>query len=295
MRISTQATEQRRLATLFRSQQRLETAQDQVSTGKRLQRPSDSPADMGELLKTRSSLGTLARRNDALNAALPNMRASESTLGDMTSALREVRTQALQAKNATSTPEQRAALADQIGRLAGRVRDLANSSQGGQRLFAGTATGTEPFPQAEPIVYAGSPNSQQAEVGEGAVLDVSIPGGRLLNSRGGTDLFQNLKDLEAAVRTGSNAEISSGMDALDVDLDNVTRLRGDMGAKLQYVELTQNRISTQKDALDQSASDLENVDFTEAVLNAKSAETAHEAALAMAGRIGNTTLLDYLR
>lgn len=295
MRLSTQATQQRRLANLFRSQQRLETAQEQVSSGKRIQRPSDSPTEMKELLKTRSSLGGLDRRNDALNASLPNMKGAETALGDMASALREIKTQALQAKNASTGPEQRIALADQIGRLAGRVRDLANSSQGGQRFFSGTATEAEPFPQADPIIYAGSPNALQAEVGDDAMLDVSLPGDRLLNARGDTDLFQNLKDLEAAVRSGSTAQIGEGMDALDADLSNVTRLRGDMGAKLQYVELSQSRISTQKAALEKSASDIENVDFAESVLNAKSVETAHEAALAMAGRIGGTTLLDYLR
>jgi flagellar hook-associated protein 3 FlgL len=295
MRLTTQATEQRRLSTLFRSQQRLETAQEQVSSGKRIHRPSDSPAEMAELLKARSGLGALARRDEGLKAALPGMKATESTLGDMASALRDVRTQTLQANNATATPEQRAALADQIGRLAIRIRDLANSSQNGQRLFSGTATGTEPFPQADPVVYTGSPNALQVEVGEDATLASSITGDQLLNSRQGTDLFKNLKMLEQSVRTGSTAQITDGLKGVDADLDNLTRLRGDMGARLQYVDLAQNRIATQHTALSEMASDIENVDFTEAVLNAKSAETAHEAALAMAGRIGSTTLLDYLR
>jgi flagellar hook-associated protein 3 FlgL len=213
----------------------------------------------------------------------------------MTDTLREVRNLTLQANNSTTSSDQRQVLADQIDRLKDRLLTLANSQNDGRYLFAGTETTTQPFTAGPPVNYTGNNTPQEVSLTVGAPFATSVTGTALLNTRGGTDLFQNLTTLSAAIRTGDNAAIGAGLNGLDVDLDNVIRQNGDMGARLQYVDLMRQQaddnLATSKGRLSQ----LQDVDLAEAIIEEKSAENAQQAALAMAGRIDQPSLLDYLR
>ncbi|HEV8632364.1 MAG TPA: hypothetical protein VGV61_18765, partial [Thermoanaerobaculia bacterium] len=140
MRVTNYQNRQHHIAELLRGQERLEDTRDRVSSGRRIQDPSDAPNEIAELLRTQSHAAELTRRRDATDAALVPMKAAESTLGDLSTALRQVRTLTLQARNASTSADQRQLLADQVQQIAGRVRDLANTQVDGRYLFAGTAT-----------------------------------------------------------------------------------------------------------------------------------------------------------
>lgn len=294
MRVTTLQTRERRIDALLRQQVRVEKARDQVSSGRRIQRPSDSPGEIGELLRTRGDVAELGRRSAATEALLPAMRAGEAILGEISGALREVRNLALQANNDTGSDEQRASLADQVARLRDRIRDLGNSEISNRALFAGTATGSVPFPAGPPVTYEGNGDPLKLNLGGEALFDASITGDRILNARVGTDLFQNLEELEAAMRAGDHEGIAAGMGALDEDLTNTVRLRGEMGARLQYVELIRDQIEDGIVAGRARQSYLEDADLASAVIEATSAETAHEATLLVASRLERPSLLDFL-
>lgn len=300
MRVTTLQSLQRRIAEILQGQERLEAARDRVSSGRRIQRPSDSPAEIAELLRARTLVADLEQRRATADAFLPHMRASEMALGEIAGAVREIRILALQANNGTISPEQRLTLGEQVQRLRDRVRDLANTRISGRYLFAGTNTLTEPFTAGEPISYTGNTAPIQASLFDGGLLDVSVTGDALLNRRdlagsGSTDLFQNLFAVETAVRSGDNKQIAAGLTALDEDLHHLLRLRGDMGARIQYVEAMRRRIEEDLLAAKQRQSDLEDVDLAAAILEAGTAETAHEARLLAASPRHRTSLLDYLR
>lgn len=295
MRITYRLEHERRVADLMRGEERLAAARDQVSTGRRIQRPSDAPDEIGELLRVRSDLAVLTQRQAAADAALPGMQASDSALGDIATALHEVRTFALQAQNSTASTEQRQVLGDQIDHIRTRMVDLANTQVSGRYLFAGTNTDIQPFSAGPAVNYTGNNSSLQASLTAGPPFDTSVTGGALLNRRGGTDLFQNLSDLAAAIRSGDSSTITTGLTGLDEDIHNVVRLRADMGARIQYVNAAKQKLGDDLAAAQQHQSKVQDADLASALLDARSAENAHEAALAMAGRIDRPSLLDYLR
>ncbi len=295
IRTANALTSQRRIAEILRGQERLEAARDQVSSGRRLQRPSDSPTEIAELLRTRSNVVELTRRRDSADAFLPAMKASVSALDDMTNALREVRTLTLQAVNGTTNPEQRQVLGDQIDRIRARIVSLGNTQIAGRYLFAGTNTSAEPFAAGPPVVYSGNTATLEVSLNAGPPFSASVSGQSLLNARGGTDLFQNLSRLEAAIRSGDTGAMSAGLKELDADYSNIVRQNGDMGARVQYVELVRRQLDDDLTSANARQSQLQDVDLASAVIEEKTAENAQEATLAMAGRIDRPSLLDYLR
>jgi len=294
MRITNLWTRERRLGEMLRGQERLEAARERVSSGRRIQDPSDAPNDIAELLRVRAQVAELSRRQDGIDATLPGMKATEAALGDLSAALREVRTLTLQARNGTASAEQHGVLADQVGRIADRARDLANTRVNGRYLFAGTATDGEPFSAGPPVTYAGNDRSLTLSVLEGTLFATNVSGETLRNTRDGTDLFGNLEQLEAVIRAGDADGMGAALTALDADLEHVVRQRADMGARLQYVQLARERIGDGVLAARERQSQLEDVDLAAAVLEYSTAENAHEATLAVAGRIGRPSLLDYL-
>src|SRR5205807_2760478 len=127
MRVTTLQSRDQRIGEILREEERLQTAQDQVSTGLRIQRPSDDPHAIAELLRTHSDVAGLTQQKESATAALTTMQAGDAPLGDIATALRQAQTAALQANNATSSPQQREILAGEIDQLRERIRSLSNS------------------------------------------------------------------------------------------------------------------------------------------------------------------------
>jgi flagellar hook-associated protein 3 FlgL len=295
MRVTNLALQQQRIGEILRREEELESATNRVSSGQRIQRPSDAPDQIAQLLRAQSTVAELNRRQASVENALPFMQASESALGDISSALLSARQSALQANNGTLSPEERQTLTDQVLQIRDRVRDLANTRLDDRYLFAGTQTDGKPFSPAPPITYAGNGATLQLDLGSGAGLATNVSGASLLNQRGTTDLFQSLTSLAAAIQSGDSAGIAKGLTSLDEDRSNVTHLRADMGARIQYVQLVQQRLSDDLLTAQGEQSRLQDVDLAEAILEAKSAETAQQASLMVASQQGQSSLLDYLR
>lgn len=295
MRVTDQMIQQRRLREVLRGQGRLETAQLQVSTGKRITKPSDDPSAINPLLRLRGEATALTQRKSSLADASTHLTATEKALGDIGGYLRQVKNLAIQANMGTIDAAQRDVLAGQIERLRDQVLHAANTQQGNRNLFGGTVTGNTPFAAGPPVSYLGNGNRLRVEVSPGATFEISVSGSEIMDARGGTDLFANLSSLATAIRGGDAAALKAGMDRIDEDSLHITALRGDAGARIQYVKMAQDRTDEQIDSVKAQQSAHEDVDLAEAILNEKAAETAHEASLAMTGRLGSLSLLDYLR
>lgn len=89
-------------------------------------------------------------------------------------------------------------------------------------------------------------------------------------------------------------DISSVLADLDEDLDRLLLERADLGARSNYVELTQSRLKDNYTTFTELLSNNEDVDYAEASLKLASAETVYEAALAAGAKVIQKSLLDFL-
>src|SRR4051812_47871059 len=117
MRVTTYFSQARRIAQMLQGEERLQDATDRVTNGQRISRPSDDPGHIGELLRTRSEISDLTRRKASVDTSLPFIQGAESTLGQISSMLLQIKSAALQASNTTTSADQRQILGDQVARL----------------------------------------------------------------------------------------------------------------------------------------------------------------------------------
>lgn len=146
MRITTSQIFQRGLSNLLVQQGKMLKLQQQLSSQKKIQYPSDDPlvAIQGDLLRqTINFTNTYQQNRQAAEAALTF---EESILSNSISVLQKLRELQVQgANNSLSLPD-REAIAAEAQSLLNQLQDLGNSQDSdGNYIFSGSQTTTQPF------------------------------------------------------------------------------------------------------------------------------------------------------
>jgi len=194
-RISTASLARATLSDMTQRQQAIAEVREQIASGKRINRPSDDPAQAAQLreLDTARSRLTQYERNAAM--AQTRLAIEESTLGSMGDTLNRIRELTVQAANDSNGQAEREAIAVEIeGRLRG-LYELANvRDAGGDALFAGSRGAATPFSQPAPgdtlALYAGDDVERHISLGaERSVVSAHTGGKAFLRIAAGNGDF----------------------------------------------------------------------------------------------------------
>jgi flagellin-like hook-associated protein FlgL len=108
-------------------------------------------------------------------------------------------------------------------------------------------------------------------------------------------VFANLAKLQAAMQKGDQKAITAAAEALQGDYDRVVRVRGQTGAAVQEVESRQDRLTDENLSTKTLLSQLEDLDFTEAISKFSLLQTSLQASLQTTGKTLDMSLIDFLR
>ncbi|MEL7024014.1 MAG: flagellar hook-associated protein FlgL [Pseudomonadota bacterium] len=146
MRVTNQGFFKNAVGNIQDLQRELNAVQEQIATGRRIQRPSDDPNGASRILDYRESLATLEQYQRNTELARNRLRLSEDTLTQVTSELQRIRELTLQAANASQTNETRGFIATELSESVEALLGLANTRDASdQFLFSGFQSGTQPF------------------------------------------------------------------------------------------------------------------------------------------------------
>lgn len=268
-------------------------AQQQVSSGKRINNLSDDPYGATVSISMRTLKAQLEQYNANLDQAKGFLGYTESSLSEITKVLNSVYQVAVQGANSTNDAAANQALVTQLNTLQTRIVDLANSQgPNGEYLFAGQKTDSAPYSIVNgALTCAGDSNSILVETSPNSQMAVNIPGGATF-----TNLYQTIANLKSDLSAGNLSKISSqDIASIKSGLDQITQLNGQVGAKLQTIA-TQSQ-DNQKRITDFTASisGVEDVDVAQAMVNLTKAQTAYQAALMTTGQANKFSLLDFIQ
>jgi flagellar hook-associated protein 3 FlgL len=134
------------VATLQTRQNVLSNLQESLSTGKKINTPSDDPTGAAQAERALNRLSRIATDQRALETQRNSIASAESTLGSVTDALQQVRDLVVSAGNGTLTSADRKTITDQITGLRQQILSLANTQDSnGQPLFAALGSALAPF------------------------------------------------------------------------------------------------------------------------------------------------------
>ncbi len=268
--------------------------QERLSTGKQLTRSSEDPIGMNRALELRATLN--AREQEGRNATDGEMwlDLADTKLQDVVSQIQRARELAVRGATYVG-PQEREAIALEIGHLRDDIVALANSQHQGRGLFSGFNSGDAVQKVAGTWSYTGDAGQINRRVGENEVVTINVTGDVAFGFAAGNDVFTVLDDLETALYADDTAGVEGGIAGLDTSLETVLGGLGIVGARTNQIEAAAGRTANDIQTIRGQLSTLEDVDLAEAVMELELQQTAYEAALAAFSRSAQTSLLDFLR
>lgn len=205
-RVSTANAFEAGIAALQQRQRALVEAQEQLTSGKRISRISDDPANAARAERARSAELRSEADQRALEASRAAMVQVEAAYGDANDLLEQVRELMVSAGNPLYGTAERQAVAERIRGLREQLLAIANRGDGaGGYLFGGQGIAQPPFIDAPGgVQYVASAGQQQAASDE--LLPLAVDGERtFLGSRSGNGVF-----VTAATTSNGSAWIDAG-------------------------------------------------------------------------------------
>ena len=174
MRVSSKSLYAGLLTNLQSALRDITDAQEQLTTGKRINAPSDDPIGVARLMSYKSGLRTIASEESGLESATTWLAMTEQTLGQITDVANSARANGLSAISSTNE-DARDALATQVDAAIEQVVAIANGQLRGRYMLSGTATRTAPVEyDGASASYQGSGDPLVQATGSGTWLEVGV-------------------------------------------------------------------------------------------------------------------------
>src|SRR5574337_127601 len=177
MRVSTSWMQQQSIGNMMNRQGDLSDLNTQLSTGKRINQPSDDPVGAARALDMSHLIADAAQYQRNITSANARLGLEDQTLSNTSNVLGRVRTLLLQAANGSQTDETRGDIAAEMVQLRQQLLGQANSTDGqGEYIFAGNRTGSQPFASQGSVSYLGDDGQRMVAAGPGLQVATGDPG-----------------------------------------------------------------------------------------------------------------------
>lgn len=155
-----------------------------VSTGKQINRLSDNPSGLSQVMKIKSSIGNIAQYDKNMDLAVTWLTGGESALSSINDLVLDMQLLSNQMANASNNANQRADAAETAAGVLEQIISLANTEVNGNYIFSGTRTNVNPFAvddqsNPEEVRYQGDNIPFAVSSEKGASLSVGRDGSQV--------------------------------------------------------------------------------------------------------------------
>jgi len=207
MRVSTSYIFDQNLTAMLNQQSELGKTQLQVSTGKRILKPSDDPAGSVQILNLQREFSVTEQYLANADKAENKQAIEEGSLQSVNDILQRVRELAVQGLNDTNTQNDRTAIATEMNQLNEQLLSLANTrDSNGDYLFSGFNSNTQPY-QTINGAYQGDEGQRNIKVGSGVLVETNDPGNAVFEA--------------AHVSTEISKTVTSGVSNSNISIINI--------------------------------------------------------------------------
>jgi flagellar hook-associated protein 3 FlgL len=293
MRVTQSMLSTNLLRNLNQSYKELDTYFNQLNTGKKFSRPSEDPVSAMKGINFRSELNQIEQYQRNTNEATNWFDNTDAALDQINSGVQRIRYLAVQASNGTYGDAELESIRAEVNQIRNDLEDMANTKVNDQYIFNGTHTSTAPIPEGESYATFNDANVE-IEVASGSMLPINVSGEEVFGS-GEDSLFGVIDSFMEKLSGQSDEPIDETLVQLDDYIDQGISARADLGARMNRLELIENRLSQQEVVATSTLSENEDVNFAEAITKLMTQQSIHQAALSSGARIMQPTLLDFLR
>lgn len=298
MRISTLMMYQQTMGGITNSQSTWLKYGEQMSTGLRVNRPSDDPIAASQAVVLSQAQAQTSQFASARTFATQRISQEENTLSTVTTAIQSAQEKIVYAGNGTLSDDDRASLATDLQGIRDQLMNLANSQDGnGRYMFAGYKTDSAPFDASG--TYNGSNTNVEQQVDASRTMVIGHTGDKIFDavtpnavknpdgSMPEKNLFVMLDNAITALKTPvagddtaqatAQATIDETNRGLRNSLNNVLSVRAEVGTQLNELDKLDALGDDRQLSQTQQMSDLVNVDWNSTISNYTMQQAALQA------------------
>lgn len=283
---------------------RILNLQEQLSTGLRLNRPSDGPLGARRAINAEMEIAKNNQFLTNMSTASPVIVQSESSLMSVVDILQRIKDLGLQGSNATNADIQREQIASEIDQLLESVLVESNTITNGRYIFAGTRTNTPAFTETRDVdgsitavVFSGNSERYQIEISEDVYVPGNIPGDVVFEqtSPESVDIFNMIIAIRDNLRAGDFNGLETNLGQINQAQEQLMISVSRLGALENRFERVEESIRDVIYQLEIVKSDNVDADFAEVILELNAQANAFQASLSAGANVIQPSLLDFLR
>lgn len=297
---------------LNKNLQNMQKAQEQLTSGKKVSKPSDNPLLLGKILSMKDDIRQNEENKSNIASSKDWVQTQDTALADVSKSMSRIRELMVYGSSGILTKPDREAIEEEVKMKVGEIRDALNTNFDGRYIFSGQTTEERPFEITDGgdgiLSYAGKGGNLEREIGRGVTIELMTDGSEIVGKN--NELGNFLREVMDAM-TGRPADPDNPSDTgLEPDLeklsgqllgkadkliDKVLRVRSKVGAIDNRLEAAEERNKSENIDLTEILSKKEDIDIAEQYMKYTMMNTAYQASLSIGAKILQPSLLDYLR
>jgi flagellar hook-associated protein 3 FlgL len=294
------------LADLASLNERIAKTQAQLTSGIRVNRPSDDPSAVGDILQLESDIGRVTQVTANLNAVKAEVDSASGVVQDSVSLLDQARSLAAQGASQTLPASERPALAAQAEQILSALVDASRATYAGRYLFSGDSSLQPAYDVnlanangVDRLVTA--PATRLIQDSNGVVFAVSKTAQDLFDHRNPDDslaadnVFAAVNSLRVALASGDQAGTAAAAAAIQKAQDYLS-LQG------TFYGAVENRVTTAIDLAQKfqlqwksSLSSVRDTDVAAATTDLSEENLSQQAAMQAQASLPRNSLFDFLK
>lgn len=301
MNVSTSLFFDRASQQIVSGQQRLNEVQTQLATGKKINNPSDAPDQASTLRRLSTVIAQQESYKKNLSSLTERLENQDTALQNVSSMVIRLRELSIQYTNGTLSPDQRRIAAIEVRGIRDQILSLANSSDSnGLGLFNGSRVTHDAFNANGE--YEGDQTSNDVPVGDSRAVSNRRTGSdvfiSVIRNDGGTEeavgFFKVIDDMAVALETNDIAAVRRGIGEMTQLHQGISLAQADVGSDRNVVDSQSVAIDEQLLRLKSLESDLQDVDYAEAVTRMQKEMMSLQAAQSSFAQLAKLSLFNYI-
>lgn len=293
------------LSSLNATENRISQANEQLSSGYRINQPSDDPGAINAILDYQAQIDQVTQIHSNLSQATTVANLADSALTSASNMLNQLTSIAAQGASSTATAASRSSLGQQVQGIEEQLVSLANTTFGGTYVFGGDNATVQPYTFNWSVAGGAVQNGTSSNTIALTNSDgdsIMVPGQTAQqifdakNSNGSAttgNIFQNVWALGQALQNNDQSGIQAATISINASIAQLGQASTVSGNTLDWLQQSTDRATSKLTNLDSQLSSLRDADAAQAATNLSTAETAEQAAVAAQGTLNIKTLFSY--
>lgn len=288
------------LSNLNRNLNRMDTMSNQISTGRKINKPSDDPVGVTYALRYRAELAANEQYQSNTDAAVSWLDATDSNMQQALDVVKRLKELAVQGSNGTLPDNGIEAVNLEVEELKNHLAEIGNSQIRGKYIFNGQTYDKQPYELSANVTeYYDVETDNQAvmySISEQVSFQINTSGSDFFGDKSEADnIFKVIDNLSTALASGNQAAAQQELQNIESRSVKMQSSLSEVGARSNRVQLVQNRLSDESLNFTTLQSKIEDADVASLMIQASSAQTIYEAALKSSAQIMQPTLMDFMR